>query len=67
MTNPLDRIAADACGASRPAAINEDATREAVLAKLKAEVDAAFIRYYEAQMEVDTAVCRYNAAKEARP
>lgn len=30
MTNPLDRIAADACGMSRPAAVNEDATARRV-------------------------------------
>ena len=34
MTNPLDRIAADACGMSRPAAIVEDATERAVAEQL---------------------------------
>ena len=44
MTNPIDRIANDACGASRPAAVVEDATeraRQRILTRTREEVAAA--------------------------
>ena len=46
MTNPIDRIAADATGASRVAAVNEDATERSV-----AEAQAAHLDHFMARVQ----------------